>query len=185
MASDRPVIPAARWRTVAALVLSLLGLAVSTYLTIAHFQGSHILVCVENSVVNCQKVTTSPESEILGIPVAILGLVYYLAMVGLNLPVAWRAADRRVHVARLVLALVGMGFALWLIAAELVIIGAICLYCTSVHVITFLLLVLIVATVPTMLGWGSRPPADEGGEERFDEDGTFDDGGDDTDLAPA
>jgi uncharacterized membrane protein len=157
------VLPAPRWRSITALVLSLAGLGVSIYLTIAHFEGSQILVCAENSVVNCEKVTTSAQSEFLGIPVAILGLVFYVVMVLFNLPAAWRSQDRRVHIARLALAAIGMAFALWLIAAELVIIGAICLYCTSVHVITFLDLVVIVATVPTMLGWGGSRTAEADG----------------------
>ena len=41
-----------------------------------------------------------------------------------------------------------------LLSAELFIIGSICLYCTSVHVITFLLLAL---TVLAAAAWGLRP----------------------------
>jgi uncharacterized membrane protein len=37
------------------------------------------------------------------------------------------------------------------------IIGAICIYCTGVHIVTFAQLVLVMATVPTMLGWGREP----------------------------
>ncbi len=150
--------PAAQWRRVTALVLSLAGLGVSVYLTVDHFAKIK-LVCAESGVVNCQKVTTSAESHFLGIPVAVLGLAFYVAMTALNLPAAWRAADRRVHLARLALALVGILFVLYLVAAELLIIGNICLWCTSVHVITFLLLVLLVSTVPPMLGWDAAPAA--------------------------
>ena len=45
----------------------------------------------------------------------------------------------------------GIGFVLCLLYAELFIIGAICLYCTSVHVITFLLFGL---TVFAAAAWG-------------------------------
>lgn len=152
------VVPAARWRRVASLLLALAGLGVYVYLTVDHFAKIK-LVCAESGVVNCQKVTTSAQSHFLGIPVAVLGLAFYVAMTALNLPAAWRAADRRVHLARLALALVGIVFVLYLVAAELLIIGNICLWCTSVHVITFLLLVLLVSTVPPMLGWGTAPPA--------------------------
>jgi uncharacterized membrane protein len=50
----------------------------------------------------------------------------------------------------------GMGFVLYLICAELVEVGQICPYCTSVHVITFLLFSLIVfqASAPP----GARQP---------------------------
>jgi uncharacterized membrane protein len=152
---DYPVLAApARWRVGTSLVLSLAGLGVSIYLTIAHYVGTQALVCSDSGVINCAKVTTSAQSHFLGIPVAVLGLGYYLVMCALNLPAAWRAADWRVHGLRLALAVVGMAFALYLVAAELLIIGNICIWCTSVHVVTFLLFVLVLATVPPMLGWG-------------------------------
>ena len=46
---------------------------------------------------------------------------------------------------------VGIGFVLYLLYAELFIIGSICLYCTSVHAITFLLFVL---TAFAAAAWG-------------------------------
>ena len=151
---DDDITAPAGWKVVTSLVLSLIGLGIASYLTYAHFQPQ-ALVCADNGLINCAKVTTSAESRFLGIPVAILGLGYYLVMTGFNLPRAWRSTDRRVHLARLVLSGVGMAFALYLVAAELIIIGNICVWCTAVHVVTFLLFVLIVTTVPGMLGWGS------------------------------
>lgn len=146
----------ARWRIALALLLSLMGLGVSIYLTVAHFVGTQALVCSDSGIINCAKVTTSAQSHFLGIPVAVLGLAYYLVMSVLNLPAAWRSEDWRVHGVRLALAVVGIAFALYLVAAELLIIGNICIWCTSVHVVTFLLFVLVLATVPPMLGWGGR-----------------------------
>ena len=148
--------PAAPWRSAVALVLSVFGLGVSIYLTVAHFVGTQALVCSDSGVINCAKVTTSAQSHFLGIPVAVLGLAYYLVMCAVNLPAAWRSDDWRVHGLRLALAVVGIAFALYLVAAELLIIGSICIWCTTVHVITFLLFVLVLATVPAMLGWGGR-----------------------------
>lgn len=146
----------ASWRIWASLALSLAGLGVSIYLTVAHYVGTSALACSSTGVIDCAKVTTSAQSNFLGIPVAVLGLVFFLAMIAVNLPWAWRTADRRVHLARLALVAVGMCFALYLVAAELLIIGSICIWCTSVHAITFLLFVLVMATVPDMLGWGAR-----------------------------
>jgi uncharacterized membrane protein len=143
-----------RWRPRAAFVLSIAGLAVSTYLTITHFfPGS--LVCSGSGLVDCAKVTTSAQSRFLGVPVAIWGLGFFVAMTALNFPAAWRVADPRVHLLRLVMTVGGMCFVLYLVSAELLIIKNICLWCTSVHAITFLLFVLTVATVPQMLGWGA------------------------------
>jgi uncharacterized membrane protein len=150
----------ARWRVAAAVVLSLAGLGVSIYLTIGHF-AKIPLVCSDTGLINCEKVTTSAESYFLGIPVALLGLIFYTAMMAINLPPLWYTADRRVHIVRLVMSVVGVLFALYLVSAELLIIGNICLWCTSVHVITFLLFVLVLTTVPPMLGWGGRADAGE------------------------
>ena len=51
---------------------------------------------------------------------------------------------------------VGIGMVIYLIYAEFIIIGAICLYCTSVHIITFLLFVL---TAFGAAAWGLKPGA--------------------------
>jgi uncharacterized membrane protein len=139
------------WFQLVTWVLSLAGLGVSIYLTIAHFTESKLLGCAENGLVNCTKVTTSPQSYVFGIPVAVLGLAFFLAAVGLMSPWAWRWGRREVGLIRLASVVVGMGFVLYLLYAELFIIGSICLYCTSVHAITFLLFVL---TAFAAAAWG-------------------------------
>ncbi|HEY7948243.1 MAG TPA: vitamin K epoxide reductase family protein [Acidimicrobiales bacterium] len=136
---------------ITALVLSLLGLADSTYLTIAHFTTNLLAqTCAANSVINCTKVTTSPQSVIVHIPVAILGLAFYVAMTAINLPPLWKTTDVRVAWLRLAMVVSGIGFVLYLIYAELFEIKAICEYCTGVHVVTFALFVLVVVTLPAM-----------------------------------
>ena len=135
----------------ATLGLALAGLGVSIYLTIAHFTESALLGCSESGLVNCTKVTTSPQSYVFGIPVAVLGLAFYVVAVALMSPWAWRSARREIHLLRIASLAVGMGFVLYLLYAELFIIGSICLYCTSVHAITFLLFVL---TVFAAAAWG-------------------------------
>ncbi|HAM03402.1 MAG TPA: Vitamin K epoxide reductase [Acidimicrobiaceae bacterium] len=150
--------PAWWWGWVA-LVLSLAGFGDSLYLTIDHFQGT-IPVCAANGIVDCAKVTTSPESEIFGLlPVALLGLIFYTVLVGVNVPPLWRwrgTAGRVLSYARLALAMIGIGTVFYLLYAELFSIKAICLWCTGVHVITFLMFVLVVATFPIMTAF-SRP----------------------------
>jgi uncharacterized membrane protein len=165
-----PAGPGRRVR-VTALVLSLLGLADSTYLTISHFQNSLLSsTCAANSVVNCIKVTTSPESVVFGIPVAILGLCFYVAMTLVNLPPLWKTTDARVAWLRLAMAVTGIGFVLYLIYAELFEIKAICEYCTGVHVVTFGLFLLIVLTFPSMLHRQAGGWHDDGGGDDWDED---------------
>jgi uncharacterized membrane protein len=134
------------WFQVVTLVLSIGGFGVSTYLTIAHYTSSSILACSENGLVNCSLVTTSKESMVFGaIPVAVLGLAFYVFMVAVNTPWAWRAQRREIGWARLGSVIVGIAFVLYLVYTELFTLNAICLWCTSVHVITFLLFVLILS----------------------------------------
>ena len=124
--------------------LSLAGLGVSIYLTIAHFNESVTLACPATSTINCEKVTTSPESYVYGIPVAVLGLAFYLFMAAANSPWLWRVTWPPLRWARIGSVVVGILFVLYLVYCELFKIGAICLWCTSVHVITFCLFGLIV-----------------------------------------
>jgi uncharacterized membrane protein len=142
--------PRLRWQPVATLVLSIVGLGIATYLTITHFDKV-ALVCSDSGAINCGKVTTSPQSEIVGIPVAMLGLAFFIPMIALCLPVAWRSTDRRIHLARLLLAVTGVGMIIYLIIAELFIIKAICLWCSGVHLVTFILFVIIVTASPVVL----------------------------------
>ncbi len=155
-----------QWTT---FVLALAGLGVSAYLTYAHYTEAALLGCAESGTVNCQKVTTSAQSYVFGIPVAVLGLAFYAFAVPVMSPWAWRLTwlgnstiarwvSDNLGVIRLASIFVGVGFVLYLLYAELFMIDAICLYCTSVHVITFILFALVVFAAAA---WGLRPSTTE------------------------
>jgi uncharacterized membrane protein len=127
-------------------VLSLAGVAISTYLTIAHYKGAAFLACSDKGIINCATVTTSAQSKFLGLPVSNLGLAFYLGMVVINSPWAWRRGGLVLDRVRALGLLSGMGFVLWLVAAELLIIDHICLWCTGVHIVTFALLLVVSRT---------------------------------------
>jgi len=141
----------ARWVVAWTFLLSLAGLGVSTYLTITHFDPQSML-CSTTGAFNCAAVTTSPQSYVFGVPVAILGLAHFVVMTALTSPWAWRSRYRAVHVARFVLAIAAMAFVLWLVSAELLIIDHICEWCTSVHVITFAIFAIMTRVGPNPLG---------------------------------
>jgi uncharacterized membrane protein len=150
----------ALWFQLTTLALALAGLGVSIYETYAHFNGSHLLGCNETGTIDCTKVITSPQSMVFGvIPVAILGLVFYLFVVAIMTPWAWRMQRREVAWLRLASMVVGMGFVLYLIYAELFQIGSICPYCTAVHIITFVLFMFIVFGAAA---WGLSPARQRG-----------------------
>jgi uncharacterized membrane protein len=131
------------WLPVTCFALSIVALAASAYLTYAHFTSSTVLACPGSGTVNCEQVTTSAQSTLFGIPVALLGLLWSAAMVALTAPAAWRSRRPEIRIARLALVSVGMCFVVWLVYAELFVIGAICLWCTLVHTVTFALFVLV------------------------------------------
>ena len=136
--------PPPRWPWISGLVLCLLGFGVAAYLTYEHYTGSTSLSCPAGSAhggaIDCLKVTTSVYSVKYGIPVAVLGLVYFAVMAVLQSPPAWRSPLRAVRAARIVWCLVGIATALQLVYDELYRIDAICLWCTAVHIVTLLLL---------------------------------------------
>jgi uncharacterized membrane protein len=161
--SRTPAVPrfrAPQWLQWATLVLSVAGLGMSIYLTIAHYTSTSVLACSDKGYINCAKVTTSAESVVFGVfPVAVLGLAFYVFMVAINTPWAWRSQWAPIWVARTAGIITGIGFVLYLIYAEVIEIGNICLLCTIVHIITFLLFVLLISVASTPFGShaGAKP----------------------------
>jgi uncharacterized membrane protein len=143
------------WYQVATWALAIAGLGVSTYLTITHYDSSVPLACSDKGVINCALVTSSAESMVFGIfPVAVLGLAFFVVMTAAVSPWAWRLKFPQLTWIRVASVIVGIGFVLYLVYTELFTLDAICLWCTSVHVLTFLLFVLVVGGVAA--GYGLR-----------------------------
>ena len=147
---DESTVP--RWPGLVGTILCVLGLGVAGYLTYEHFTSSSTLACSGNGAINCLKVTTSSYSAVAGVPVAVLGLVFFVVMLVLQLPPMWQRTEPIVRLGRLGWAIVGVATVLYLLYAELFAIDAICLWCTSVHVLT----VALFAT--TLFATVSYPP---------------------------
>jgi uncharacterized membrane protein len=108
------------WLQVSTLILSAGGLGVSLYLAVAHYATSVTLACPDTGVVNCERVTASPESVLFGtFPVATLGLVFFVVMVALTTPWAWRVTWPALRWARLGALAAGIAFVLYLVCTEL------------------------------------------------------------------
>ena len=131
------------WLAPTTLVLVVAGLGLSTYLTYEHFTNNTTLACSIGGAVDCAKVTTSAWSTFMGVPVAVLGLVFFVVALGLCLPSTWRRPEAWLDAVRLGWMTVGVGMVLYLVWAELFRINAICLWCTAVHVVTFLLWIVV------------------------------------------
>jgi uncharacterized membrane protein len=152
--ADATALAVPRWLPLSSTLLALVGLGVSAYLTVEHYTASATLACPETGVINCQKVTTSAQSAILGIPVAVLGLIFFLIMVPASLGWAWRSRSAAIRWGRVLFTLVGVGFVCYLVYAELFVLDAICLWCTAVHVLTVALFAVVA------LGTASLEPTD-------------------------
>jgi uncharacterized membrane protein len=104
-------------RAIAALAV--LGLAISAYLTWVHYAGIEP-VC--SSISDCERVQSSDYAELAGIPVAVLGVVGYAALlVSLRGPVELTV----------LLAYIALLFSAYLTWAELFRIDAICQWCVA------------------------------------------------------
>ena len=127
------------WLAPTTLALNVAGLLVSAYLTYEHFTDNATLACSIGGVVDCAKVTTSAWSTFMGVPVAPLGLVFFAVSLWLCLPATWRRGEGWLDPVRLGWLTIGLAMVLYLVWAELYKIHAICLWCTAVHALTFLL----------------------------------------------
>ena len=113
------------------------GLGISIYLSVVHLSGERVpLLCSATGPINCQQVTTSPESFVGPVPVAFLGVGWFLIALALSF-VRRPPGEWSILRLQLVWSSLGTVFVLYLIYAELYQIGAICFWCTVVHVLVF------------------------------------------------
>jgi uncharacterized membrane protein len=120
----------------AALVLSVLGIGVAGYLTYIHYAGIDP-VC--NIAHGCIKVQSSAYAELAGVPVALLGLVGYVLILGaLVVDGEWGRMGAGL------LSLVGFGFSAYLTYREIFTIEAICQWCVASAILLTLLAIVTV-----------------------------------------
>jgi len=107
----------------AGAVVALAGIAVAGYLAWAHYADSAV-VCVAGG--SCEKVQESEYAAIAGVPVAVLGLAAYGAILAL---IAWDTPVARLAAAAT--AVVGLLFSAYLLVLQLFVIDAICVWCLA------------------------------------------------------
>jgi uncharacterized membrane protein len=119
----------------ALVVLTVVGLAVASYLTYVHYAGIKP-VCTTGG--SCAKVQTSVYSKLAGVPVALIGLIGYVAILGSLLAREGETA----RLATVTFTVLGFGFSAYLTYRELFSIHAICEWCVSSAVIMTVLVYL-------------------------------------------
>jgi uncharacterized membrane protein len=105
-------------------VLTVAGLGIAGYLTYVHYAGIKP-VCTAGG--SCEKVQSSAYSELAGVPVALMGLIAYAAILGLLLA----PENETTRFAMMALTLVGFAFSAYLTYRELFSIHAVCEWCAS------------------------------------------------------
>ena len=125
-----------------ALLSSLVGLAISIYLTLNHYAAAP-LAC-NLSIFSCERVLISPYATLpfTSLPTSAAGLLFF-ALNSLLLALRLFRPSPRLSLLTLAWNFIGLLFVLYLVYLEIVVIAALCLWCTLVHilvVISFLLL---------------------------------------------
>ncbi len=126
-----------RWQLLA-LVASLAGLAVSIYLTAVHYAGVP-LACPASGTISCEAVLSSRYALIAGtgVPTSAAGIVWFAvsALLWTGRPgpmqLAWSVA--------------GLAAVLSLVFVEIVLVGAICVWCSAAHVLVLLIFLISLA----------------------------------------
>jgi uncharacterized membrane protein len=128
-----------------ALAASLAGLGISSYLTMVHY-STIPLACPTNALINCEQVLSSSYAVIGGssVPTSAAGILWFAISAGLA---AGLWLGRRHQLARVQLAwsAVGLATALYLVYLEIVLLGAVCIWCSAAHA---LVLVIFLIALP-------------------------------------
>jgi uncharacterized membrane protein len=135
-----------------AAVLSLLGIGVATYITIAD-SGGGAPACLAGGG-GCETVASSSYSHLFGVNVAVFGIAGYVLLLAVAL---WRGDGARL--AGFALALGGFGFSAYLTYLELFDIEAICQWCVGSAVVMTLLLAV---NTTRAFGYLGKPPEADG-----------------------
>ena len=118
----------------AASLCAVLGIAIAGYLTVVRYTGGTPACGIAHG---CATVQASEWSTVAGVPVAVLGLLGYIAIL-----VATWAPGETARLTASTLALGGFGFSLYLTYRELFDIHAVCQWCVASAAVMTVLLVI-------------------------------------------
>ena len=126
------------WIVIALLLISFGGFIDASFISVEHYLGNPIRC---NFLKGCETVTSSSYATFFGIPVALFGAVYYLAIF-LTLIIFLDTKKERLifWVARFTV--VGFLASLWFLYLQIFVILALCLYCVLSALSSTLLFIL-------------------------------------------
>ena len=133
---------AARKLFLSIAILAALGIAVSSVSLDHHFRKSKTRYCDFGQSFNCDVVNRSEYSTVAGVPVALIGILGYAAMLAFATFYREKAETPGIL---MIGSLVGLGFALYLTYIEKYVLFAWCILCLSSLGVIFLITILSVA----------------------------------------
>jgi uncharacterized membrane protein len=129
----------------AAVAVAVAGLGIATYLTVVHYAGGSPVCAVAHG---CATVQKSDYAKFAGVPVALLGVFGYLAILA-----SLVRDTEATRTAAAFLSIGGLAFSGWLTYVELFEIDAICIWCVGSAICMALL-----AALSTVRMLRSPPP---------------------------
>ena len=118
----------------AAVAVALIGLGIATYLTVVHYAGGSPVCAIAHG---CATVQKSRYAEFAGVPVAVLGLLGYVALL-----VSLARDTEAFRTAAAFIAIAGAAFSGWLTYVEVFKLHAICIWCVGSAICMALLAIL-------------------------------------------
>ncbi len=125
-------------------IVCAVGAIVAAFSTEQHFQIAregfeHASFCAINNTINCDLVNASSFSELLGVPVAWWGTLYFLLLACMCFIAAYSKKEQRATASiASFMALAGVPFCLYLAYAAYFIVGAVCIECLTMYAVTFI-----------------------------------------------
>ena len=105
------------------VLIAAAGLGIAGYLTVVHYAGGEPVCAIAHG---CATVQKSTYAELLGVPVALLGLLGYVGILA-----ALVRDGEQGRTAAAFLSLAGFGFSAWLTYVEVAKLDAICIWCVG------------------------------------------------------
>ena len=138
--SGKPLRHLPNWLFYTIAIAAFIGFLDSSYLTVNHYSGAELNCSLTKG---CGEVTTSEYSKIFGIPLALLGMLYYISV----LITAFAYFDTKKKVLlKLLLPLTSAGIlaSAYFVYLQLFVIHAICQYCMLSAITSTLLFILAI-----------------------------------------
>lgn len=131
-----------KWLYRASIALVIIGLAVSIYMTIYKISGNDGM-CLGSG--DCSTVNASRFSEVNGIPVAVFGIIGYVAILFVHIFETRNEFFRKNGTLLIFgMGLTGFLFTLWLVYVEIALLNAICPFCVTSQVAMTIIFIIAV-----------------------------------------